>query len=140
MPLMIARRPTRNPGGLNIAATTMRGAARPRDSVTLVGFTRRHGVCRRGGRGRAAERGVGWYEAVPHQRAEEAGDGAWSKCPFGRAPARLLRLLRVHVSALWVARHSKGGAQPLKAQPLPLVLEKQMEHGDSKLALVIIIW
>ena len=39
---------------------------------------------------------------------------------------------------LWVARHSKGEAQPLKAQPLPLVLEKQeMEHGDSKLALVI---
>ena len=58
---------------------------------------------------------------VPHLAGPQPGSCAYSGCTF----------------ELWVARHSKGEAQPLKAQPLPLVLEKQMERGDSNLALVI---
>ena len=40
-------------------------------------------------------------ECVPHEsNLELLGSAAWSKCPLGRAPARLLRLLRARLAAL----------------------------------------
>ena len=52
------------------------------------------------------------------------GRAAWSKSPLGSAPARLLRLLTVRLSALDSSAHSQGEAQSLGARPLPRVLER----------------
>ena len=43
--------------------------------------------------------------------------------PFGRAPARLLRLLRARLVALGGSALPGGEANPLGAQPVPRVLE-----------------
>ena len=43
------------------------------------------------------------------------GTGAWSKCPLGSAPARLLRLLRARQAALGSSALPGGEADPLNA-------------------------
>ena len=48
---------------------------------------------------------------------------AWSKCPLGSGPARLLRLLRARLAALGGSALPGAEARPLGAQPLPRVLE-----------------
>lgn len=58
---------------------------------------------------------------VLHQRAEEAREGAWSKCAFWQGPGWLLR--RVHVGSGWpvepTARPSYWGRQPLPGHVEP---------------------
>ena len=49
---------------------------------------------------------------------------AWSKCLLGRAPARLLRLLRACLAALDSSALPGREAGPLGAQPLPRILER----------------
>ena len=61
----------------------------------------------------------------PHRAA------AWSKCTLGRAPARLLCLLRARLAA--PARHAQGEAGLLGA-PLPRVLERAASKAADSTA------
>ena len=50
---------------------------------------------------------------------EYGGLRAWSNCPFGRAPARLLRLLRARLGGSGRLETPRREAGPLGATPLP---------------------
>ena len=63
------------------------------------------------------------------------GGGAWSKCPLGRAPARLLCLLRVRLAALQEEAGPQEDAGPLGGQPLlPRVFELAASEATDSLA------
>ena len=70
----------------------------------------------------AARRGLRAQARVHHPQLV-GRRAAWPESPFGRAPARLLRLLRARLAALAGSARSQGEAGPLGAQPPPRVRE-----------------